>query len=110
VDVKEAYSIAFSVPSFYHRMEINIVDLEDVRANVIESQNLNFAQFEMLGQLETMVASYNRGECSSEDIARELSRMFGSIYWLGMNVKGDLESIDQQLDTLTWRNARGLKI
>ncbi|WP_143461528.1 hypothetical protein [Levilactobacillus enshiensis] len=86
------------------------MDLEDVRANVIESQNLNFAQFEMLGQLETIVASYDRGECSGDDLASEFSRMFNSIYWLGVTVKGDLESVDQQLDTLTWRNARGLKI
>jgi len=110
VDVKEAYSIAFSVPSFYHRMEINIVDLEDVRANVIDAENLQFAELEMIDHLGDTVTGFRNGDLNSDVLAEELTRVYDSVFWLATLVRGNFEEVDKQLDTLTRRNARGLKI
>lgn len=86
------------------------MSLEDVRGNAIDIENLQFAQVEMLNSLGEKVNSFRQGATTSDDLAYELGRTFDSMLYLGLLTDSKLKEACEQLDVLTGKNARGLKI
>lgn len=73
------------------------LDLDDVKATVIEAESMEFAVVEMLDVLSDVVGDYRQGKIDMKDVGYEAERLFDSMNWLSIMTRDNLQQVDDQI-------------
>ncbi|MCS8597088.1 hypothetical protein EFE25_04990 [Levilactobacillus brevis] len=73
------------------------LDLDDVKATVIEAESMEFAVVEMLDVLSDVVGDYRQGKIDMKGVGYEAERLFDSMNWLSIMTRDNLQQVDDQI-------------